>query len=320
MPKICEICGLRAHGFHFEVFSCRACAAFFRRALKARKEKITCKLDDNCSDFSGEKFPQCKSCRVKKCIAMGMKPKNIQCNKTKSITPTMEQFVGRPSIVMFKSSPSSKNYNFIDVTGLISQAAHILQEGAPILFNPDLSQLRRLSQGNVKLPNNYKKLKFIGEKHVHHIWKSELLATARWLICFDEFTKMAPKLQMQLLQSVWHVNARIKKVIKTSQIWQKIKNNFQIVHLCNEFYIELENTKFDVSWMTSYPFEQIKGFLDGIDDNCKIEELMKTIRDLKLTEVEVTYMAAQLCFQYAQARFPRSEISEACERSRNIGK
>ncbi|EGT57728.1 hypothetical protein CAEBREN_02474 [Caenorhabditis brenneri] len=240
---------------------------------------------------------------------MGMKPKNIQCNQTKSITPTMEQFVGRPSIVMFKSSPSSKNYNFIDVTGLISQAAHILQEGAPVLFNPDLSQLRRLSQGNVKLPNNYKKLKFIGEKHAHHIWKSELLATARWLICFDEFTKMAPKLQMQLLQSVWHVNARIEKVIKTSQLWHKLGNQLQIVHLCNEFYIELENTKFDVSWMTSYPFE----FLDGIDDNCKIEELMKTIRDLKLTEVEVTYMAAQLCFQYAQARFPRSEISEACE-------
>ncbi|GMR31673.1 hypothetical protein PMAYCL1PPCAC_01868, partial [Pristionchus mayeri] len=62
----CRVCGSRAAGTHFGVYSCRACAAFFRRAMSS-KNKFECFI--GCPDSQ-----DCKKCRLDRCIAAGMIP------------------------------------------------------------------------------------------------------------------------------------------------------------------------------------------------------------------------------------------------------
>ncbi|GMR51297.1 hypothetical protein PMAYCL1PPCAC_21492, partial [Pristionchus mayeri] len=61
-----QVCDGRAAGAHFGVDSCRACAAFFRRTLLA-KRKFEC--PDECG-----KPRECKGCRFARCISSGMIP------------------------------------------------------------------------------------------------------------------------------------------------------------------------------------------------------------------------------------------------------
>ncbi|TKR87559.1 hypothetical protein L596_011936 [Steinernema carpocapsae] len=71
MPS-CAVCDSKAHGVHFQVNSCRACAAFFRRSIavgkdyKCRRASRDCELKD-----AGSKNI-CRFCRYQKCLQAGM--------------------------------------------------------------------------------------------------------------------------------------------------------------------------------------------------------------------------------------------------------
>ncbi|ULT87753.1 hypothetical protein L3Y34_007135 [Caenorhabditis briggsae] len=99
MQKYCEICKLPAHGSHFGAVTCRACAAFFRRAILAKRIRKSCKLNNNCSDFRGIKIPPCKSCRMRKCVQAGMSSNNLQIQKLENNIPqTFEIWMIRNSM------------------------------------------------------------------------------------------------------------------------------------------------------------------------------------------------------------------------------
>ncbi|XP_054169176.1 nuclear hormone receptor HR96-like [Oppia nitens] len=72
--KKCCVCGDRAVGNNFNALTCESCRSFFRRNA-FRVEEFHCFFDNNCSiNWLTRKF--CKTCRLKKCFAVGMK-KNI---------------------------------------------------------------------------------------------------------------------------------------------------------------------------------------------------------------------------------------------------
>ncbi|XP_041369294.1 retinoic acid receptor RXR-like isoform X2 [Gigantopelta aegis] len=73
---ICAICGDRASGKHYGVYSCEGCKGFFKRTV--RKElTYACRDDKNCM-IDKRQRNRCQYCRYMKCLAMGMKREAVQ--------------------------------------------------------------------------------------------------------------------------------------------------------------------------------------------------------------------------------------------------
>ncbi|CAD5208392.1 unnamed protein product [Bursaphelenchus xylophilus] len=72
----CAICSDPVASQHFGVFSCRPCAAFFRRSI-VLKRKYRCKREGKCK-ISPNVRKGCAHCRLNKCINVGMETKKIR--------------------------------------------------------------------------------------------------------------------------------------------------------------------------------------------------------------------------------------------------
>uniref|UniRef100_A0A915A5F2 Uncharacterized protein n=1 Tax=Parascaris univalens TaxID=6257 RepID=A0A915A5F2_PARUN len=78
----CRICRMPAHGLHFGLLTCRACAAFFRRSVACRLQ-YTCRLENGMCELNKNKRFSCRACRFKKCLSLGMKKESVQLNRDK---------------------------------------------------------------------------------------------------------------------------------------------------------------------------------------------------------------------------------------------
>ncbi|XP_070201916.1 retinoic acid receptor RXR-alpha-B-like isoform X3 [Littorina saxatilis] len=72
----CLVCGDRASGYHYSVFSCEGCKGFFKRTVQ-KNLGYSCKDTGNCII---NKFTRnsCQHCRFNKCISMGMKKEAVR--------------------------------------------------------------------------------------------------------------------------------------------------------------------------------------------------------------------------------------------------
>ncbi|PAV85022.1 hypothetical protein WR25_04472 isoform B [Diploscapter pachys] len=90
--ELCAVCGDQSTGFHYEVPSCNGCKTFFRRTIVSERQ-FKCHKDGKCL-FTKDIRCACRSCRFKKCLAVGMNPKAIQTSrpgfssKDSSISPS----------------------------------------------------------------------------------------------------------------------------------------------------------------------------------------------------------------------------------------
>ncbi|UMM41486.1 hypothetical protein L5515_017730 [Caenorhabditis briggsae] len=77
----CLVCETDAHGQHFGIRCCRACAAFFRRTLTMNL-RYKCRFDRKC-EVSFNKRYSCRCCRYEKCVRVGMRKDMVQ-NKSEA--------------------------------------------------------------------------------------------------------------------------------------------------------------------------------------------------------------------------------------------
>ena len=69
---ICAICGAKGSGYHYSVYSCEGCKAFFKRTVQ-NDLIYKCNLFQLCK-INKQTRNQCLFCRYKKCLSKGMKP------------------------------------------------------------------------------------------------------------------------------------------------------------------------------------------------------------------------------------------------------
>ncbi|KAF1764572.1 hypothetical protein GCK72_004524 [Caenorhabditis remanei] len=76
----CAICLGVGDGFHFGAEACKACAAFFRRSI-SQKKTYACKEANSCDLVNNARY-MCQSCRLSKCLEVGMNPMGVQAKLT----------------------------------------------------------------------------------------------------------------------------------------------------------------------------------------------------------------------------------------------
>ncbi|CAI2354968.1 unnamed protein product [Caenorhabditis sp. 36 PRJEB53466] len=304
---VCQCCATqKAHGNHFGVDSCRACAAFFRRTVHSRWSREGCQRG-KCN----RKTVLCKPCRLQRCFEVGMETSNFQYNRDAitcldstitSIPDSIDRFIGKPLFVMMNTMDDTKTV--VDLHRLFGEAKKILLAGAESPFFCD-NQLKRLSLGMRNVQFNVNALKLMEratEKEISENWEFYFLSVAKWLTHFDEFNKLDTQMQLQLLQSVWHIWGRLEKLASTAKYRraQKDAKRSEIVTQGNVI-IDLNAFKFNSTWFSNYPGEQLRGFV--IQTTSAGFDVADAIAEMNPTEIEFTYMLAQLCFQYAGNRF-----------------
>lgn len=73
--ELCLVCGDRASGYHYNALTCEGCKGFFRRSM-TKKSVYVCKYGQNC-EIDMYMRRKCQECRLKKCLAVGMRPECV---------------------------------------------------------------------------------------------------------------------------------------------------------------------------------------------------------------------------------------------------
>ncbi|KAH8294434.1 hypothetical protein KR018_000195 [Drosophila ironensis] len=73
---LCSICGDRASGKHYGVYSCEGCKGFFKRTVR-KDLTYACRENRNCI-IDKRQRNRCQYCRYQKCLTCGMKREAVQ--------------------------------------------------------------------------------------------------------------------------------------------------------------------------------------------------------------------------------------------------
>uniref|UniRef100_A0A1I7TAR5 Nuclear receptor domain-containing protein n=1 Tax=Caenorhabditis tropicalis TaxID=1561998 RepID=A0A1I7TAR5_9PELO len=307
MTVSCRICGQAAHGNHFGVKSCRACALFFRRYANSKMAYTDCRTGN---DNSEKCF--CRPCRLQRCIRVGMQTEKFQYNrdailpyKQTTICPTVPAFTGQPEFLMFRSTETIGSKCFIDVQNLISEGIRLLNYGceSPIIAG---NQLKKLSLGANFLKfdsTNMKEMKKVGLKEFVDIIEYYFVSVIKWIIQFDEFQKLDVQCKLNLIYSFWLVWMKYHKCSTTADYKRSDRKAKDSHVLMRNMCLNRDKGFFrlDTSWMSDYPHEYVCVYMNS--QNIHEDEITESLLKLEPTEVELTYMFAQACFEYTGNRF-----------------
>ncbi|KAF1755053.1 hypothetical protein GCK72_021621 [Caenorhabditis remanei] len=327
--KLCAVCDLPAKGKHFGVYSCRACAAFFRRASTQTDGIRVCKKNNNCKLFNGNGWFQCKKCRLDKCYKVGMSVQNFQFDRDlirtkvqvmeRNMPATIEEFIGRPHFViscapnMLKMNPYEK---IIDCNEFVGKGKNILFGGSesPFHFSNTLQKMalaRRRMEGRhnttVKVITTY------GEAETMAFWENDFLRAAKWFTYFDEFQRLEQGEQLKILASVWHVWSRLDKLAITAMgRRKKLCGDFVMFSHGDEYSVmDMKNMEIDLTWCARLTNQQMKFFYDTSETNITYKYAQEMM-DLNPDDVELSFMLAELVLTHAGHRL-KGETQEICE-------
>uniref|UniRef100_A0A1I7XR87 Nuclear receptor domain-containing protein n=1 Tax=Heterorhabditis bacteriophora TaxID=37862 RepID=A0A1I7XR87_HETBA len=74
--ELCVVCGDKASGRHYGAVSCEGCKGFFKRSIRKQIGYI-CRGAKDCPVTKFHRN-RCQYCRLKKCLAMGMRKKQAR--------------------------------------------------------------------------------------------------------------------------------------------------------------------------------------------------------------------------------------------------
>lgn len=325
----CKVCWEPAHGVHFGVASCRACAAFFRRTTVLGKKYSCRQKNENCTTNNEDRF-NCRFCRYKKCLSSGMTPENVKYNYDSAV-----HYTKKPSPIMKNenheppSDPSSpinlekqmcirqtKDVTYevqtdekgepivkLDITGLLNNITSVLDGFIPSEDVKNMNTLRRMNHAlidyrQIHHTNVIKFVQSISMREILMTGNDQIKSITKFLMHSAPFRSLRNEDRMQMLKSIWVQWKRLERYASTAQIFGKRMYEDQIVTLVPGLAAYLNKIHVDCASFIYKKAEGMKFFMENFNTRM-MEEVGKPLVELELTSVETAFMLAQLSWQVA---------------------
>lgn len=315
----CKICDQPAHGNHFGVVSCRACAAFFRRAgakNATKSQDIICQRG-NCRIFEDGQY-RCKTCRLKKCLDAGMDSSKFQTGRDLissshtrpkiSAPQSLANFLGRPEFILcFEPDKISAEKFIIDVSYLIEKAIQVFQADPislePYYFENSLDKLT-FAMERMKSERASQELTIVAsieKNRLFYYWEQNFLGVAKWFRQFPEFMNLAMDVKIDILKHTWMMFGRLANLVETANYQRREVLGSNVFKFADGSCMDIEESEVDVSWCSNYSFKQLNALLlPDMDKFWKIP--LQLMKKLNPSNTELNFMIIQLCLSDALKR------------------
>ncbi|EGT37564.1 hypothetical protein CAEBREN_13200 [Caenorhabditis brenneri] len=338
---MCKICGLPAHGVHFGVTACRACAAFFRRFVVLNLEYECLKDKSKCS-LNRIRRSSCRHCRFQKCLRMGMTADNVQWNRDvystdmrfkKIKTPELKNDENDISIVY----PSTSLYSVIKTQDQLYTQSVLseinfdnIEKDMHRMFMSDLpstdhgyfaslSPLYKIVEGLrlVRKSQRMEDIKFENrlsmETLVPH-WRAQAKNTAILSMHSMAFRNIPLTEKSRIFKSLWQNIYRFERIQMSTEIFGEDCVNEKKLAISCERAIQLDALFFDIEGVAQNKLKVTLQDYKTFAQRC-VEEVAKPLSQLKLSIEEVAFLIINFVLHNEESII--GESFEVCDKFRD---
>ncbi|CAO4379986.1 unnamed protein product [Caenorhabditis nigoni] len=309
----CRVCAHSAHGVHFGVLSCRACAAFFRRSVVMEK-KYTCrKANQGCRIDKTERY-LCRLCRYKKCLQLGMTADNVQWNRDMiSSTDRKRQSDDDGTDIDAYSdwSPGSKKScldgpPLYDLSKTLNKIHKTFMEFKIPEDDPVYQTMNTLGKMDWALRRHRKHHKIqdfrisntVRLDQLVDMWGSEMTKVAEFMMHSEEFRHLSSEEKFSIFKLVWQISQRFEKLTMSLEIFGKRALEEKILITSNTTAIQMEHVNVDLSKITDYTSIELRNMFHPFCSRL-YDDVARPLLDLDPSSIEISYMLCQIIWHIA---------------------
>jgi nuclear factor 4 len=289
----CLVCGIPTNKIHFQVNSCRACAAFFRRSIKL-KSPYRCQRSIGSCDVTLKTIgkPLCRYCRLKKCTQIGMKiNKNEKFssnfifgeNETE-IKPTVIK--REPSVIMYTPKMSVNVMKiFQAVTVIFEQKTILFPKSSTTKIVDGFGELLLDLLESTKPNKPLTQLEDFNNPERVIFFENFLIKVAQLLSQFEYFTALHSTEKLLLYKRFWQIFFVLERCYHSTEHFGTDPDDTRIL-ADRQHFVEISSAKFKVP--SNQRQSDANVFLLPYINN--ILFLLKPLKKTNLTLFEFSYI------------------------------
>uniref|UniRef100_A0A7E4UMV6 Nuclear receptor domain-containing protein n=1 Tax=Panagrellus redivivus TaxID=6233 RepID=A0A7E4UMV6_PANRE len=324
----CLVCQVPTKSIHFQVNCCRACAAFFRRSIKAKHVYHCQRGTGRCElVLRSRSKPICRHCRLKRCIEIGLHVEaETECDSTTSPTtltpdpvdlapvedPISETFSGSPiSINGDKVNYDPKPLLNVVKENLLKDNTQSLQSASGVIITPlqrMCHELNKFMGHNPPNPVNITVSRDVIVDDNIRFNEEYLLRLVKLVTSFEHFVKIDNSQKFNIFRHFWATFLCIERIHQSMLMFGTDEKDLRYL-LTNRQAIDFQLLFDDPPPKDSENIKMFKPMMERY-----IRNLINPMKALGLTVFELAFIASHLLWSLYEVNGITSETHKMAEK------